>query len=255
MTAFLMSFAACAVVSIFLGALAVTGAPVRNLDLRASQASMLIALLREAGIDPAWLVAYISDSEAKRKAAEAVGIPVSTWKTVLYGLLMGARVPGRAQARRSRGTIAQAIRDAVPPAEFGSTYGRFLDYTAGLREALAEWHTWLVDEFAAETAWRNPADGRRYLTNAAGAKVALEDLGAKKWRLQAQLAAFLLQGLEAALMHGLAASAEEYGFRVLSLEHDGLVVAGDVPPEAVEAAARAAGVPVELVALVEKAFG
>ena len=250
-----MSFAAYTAVSIFLSALAMTGTPVRNLDLRASQASMLIVLLREAGIDPAWLVAYISDPMAKHKAAEAVGVPVSAWKTMLYALLMGARVPSPAQAFKSKGEIAEAIRAAVPPGEFGATYGRFLGHTAGLREALAEWHAWLIDEFAAETAWKNPADGKRYVTNAVGAKVALEDLGAKTWKLKAQLAAFLLQGLEAALMHTLAASGDEYGFRVLSLEHDGLVVAGDVPPEAVEAAARAAGVPTELVALVEKAFG
>ena len=231
------------------------GAPVRNLDLRASQVSMLIVLLREAGIDPSWLVAYASDPRAKHKAAEAVGVPVSTWKTVLYAVLMGARVPSRAQALRSKGTVAQAIRDAVPPDEFGATYGRFFEHTAGLREALAKWHAWLVDEFAPESAWRNPADGKRYVQNAVGAKVALEDLGAKRWKLQARLAAFLLQGREAALMHTLAASADAYGFRVLSLEHDGLVVAGEVPPEAVEAAARAAAVPTELVALEEKPFG
>ncbi len=72
--------------------------------------------------------------------------------------------------------------------------------------------------------------------------------------LKARLAAFLLQGREAALMHTLAASADEYGFRVLSHEHDGLVVAGDVPPEAVEAAASAARIPMDLVDLEEKPF-
>ena len=228
---------------------------IQNLDLRASQACMLIVLLREAGIDPAWLVVYGSDPRAKYEAAAFIGIPVSVWKTVLYAALMGGRIPSLAQAHTSKGTVAEAIREAVEPSEFDATYARFLDYTAGLRDALAEWHQWLVDEFAPETARLNNADGKRYVANAVGAKVALEDLGAKLWKFKAQLAAFLLQGREAALMHTLAASADEYGFRVLSLEHDGLVVAGEVPRAAVEAAARAANVPPELVILEPKAFG
>ena len=230
--------------------------PIRNLDVRASQARILIVLLVEAGVDPGWLVAYGRNPRGKHEAAEYVGVPVDTWKTALYAMLMGARVPALRQALRSRGEVAGAVREAVPAGEFAATYGRLLAYTAGLRSALAEWHRWLVDVYVPEHARRNNADGRRYLTNEVGAKVAVEDLEepGRPWKLRARLAAFLLQGREAALVHTLAASAGEYGFRVLSHEHDGLVVAGDVPRAAVEAAARAARVPLDLVDLEPKPF-
>ena len=229
---------------------------VQNLDLAASQARILIVLLREAGVDPGWLVAYGENPRAKHDAAEHVGVSVAAWKTALYAMLMGGRVPSVRQARWSRGEVVEAIREAVPPEEFAATYRRFLGYTAELRATLAEWHRWLVEVYVPENARLNNADGKSYLTNEVGAKVAVEDLRepGKLWKLKARLAAFLLQGREAALIHTLAASSSEYGFRVLSHEHDGLVVAGDVPPEAVEAAARAARIPMELVDLVAKPF-
>ncbi|HEX8387230.1 MAG TPA: hypothetical protein VF576_13650, partial [Rubricoccaceae bacterium] len=181
---------------------------------------------------------------------------VSTWKTALNAMLMGARVPSPKQARRSGGEVVEGIRAAVPPAAFAATYGRFVDHTAELRAVLAEWHRWLVDVYVPENAALNNVDGKRYVTNEAGAKVAVEDLaeGGRPWQLRARLAAFLLQGREAALVHTLAASAGKYGFEVLSHEHDGLVVLGEIPVEAVEAAARAARVPMELVDLDTKPF-
>lgn len=230
--------------------------PVRNLDLRSSQARILVVLLREAGVDPSWLVAYGANPRAKYDAAESIGIPVGIWKSCLYAVLMGARTPALARAGRSKGEAVEAIRGAVGPDEFAATYARFLRYTTGLRAGLAEWHAWLVDVWVPENARLNNVDRKRYVTNEVGTKVAVEDLAepGRPWKLKSRLAAFLLQGREAALMHRLAASAEEYGFRVLSLEHDGLVVAGDVPPEAVEAAARAARIPMDLVSLEEKPF-
>jgi hypothetical protein len=103
---------------------------------------------------------------------------------------------------------------------------------------------------------RNNADGRRYLTNEVGAKVSVEELAedAPPWQLRARLAAFLLQGREAALIHTLAAASRRHGFEVFSHEHDGLVVLGEVPGEAVEAAAHAARLPLELVDLDTKPF-
>ena len=230
--------------------------PVRNKDLRASQPRLLVVLLREAGLDPSWLVAYGERPAAKHEAAAFVGIPVDAWKTALNAMLMGGRVPSVEQATRSESEIVVAVREAVSPDAFGATYRRFLDYTAPLRAVLARWHRWLVTVYVPGNARLNNADGKRYLTNEAGAKVAVEDLmeEGKPWKLKARLAAFLLQGREAALMHALAASAAEYGFRVLSHEHDGLVVAGEVPEAAVEAAARIARVPMDLVDLVDKPF-
>lgn len=229
---------------------------VQNKDLRASQARILIVLLREASFDPSWLEAYGANPAAKHDAAAFVGVPVQAWKTAFYAMLMGARVPSIRQAQRSSGEVVQALREAVPPAVFGSVYRRFLDYTAPLRGVLAEWHRWLVDVYVPANAVRNNADGKRYLTNEVGAKVSVEELAedSPPWQLRARLAAFLLQGREAALIHTLAASSRQYGFEVFSHEHDGLVVLGEVPDEAVEAAARAARLPLDLVDLDTKPF-
>lgn len=230
-----------------------------NKDLRASQPSILTALLREAELDPSWLVAYAADSGAKQRAAAFIGVPVGVWKTAFLAMLMGAGVPSLAQVVsgvRGRGKAVEAIRDAVGDEAFGDTYSRFLAHTEPLRAVLAEWHTWLADVYLPEHAVRNNADGKHYLTNEVGAKMAVEDLaeGGEAWQLKARLAAFLLQGREVAFIHTLAASGERYGFEVLSHEHDGLVVLGEVPDEAVAAAAEAARMPLDLVHFDDKAF-
>lgn len=235
---------------------AYVGVPeLRNYDLRASQARILIQFLCEAGIDAGWIERYGADPEAKHVAAAYVRVPVEVWKEALYTLLMGARTPSVRQAARSKGAVVEAIRRGAEPGTFEQTYTRFLDYTADLRVSLSAWHEWLATDFVEGTATRNNVIGKRFVANEVGAKVAVEDLGAgRAWRLKARLAAFLLQGREAAFTHSLAASSLEYGFSVLSNEHDGLVVQGEIPPAAVEAAAAAARMPMELVDLVEKPF-
>ncbi len=84
--------------------------------------------------------------------------------------------------------------------------------------------------------------------------MALADLGRSRSRRRARLAAFVLQGREAAFVHALAASAKEFGFVVLSHEHDGLAVQGEIPDAAIARAATAAGLPPERLVLEEKPF-
>ena len=223
----------------------------KNFDLKASQAQILIVLLREAGINAQWLVDYARTG--KEAAAAYVGIPVDDWKTALYAVLMGARIPPLAQARTSRGSVVAALQGAVAPDEFEPTYARFLDYTTGLRRALRTWHRWLDTDYLAANGRPN-ANGRTYITNGVGAVRAIEDLSGRGYERKAQLAAHLLQGREAAFTHALAASSSEFGFRVLSLEHDGLAVQGVIPTAAVERAAGIARLPIEMVDLVEKSF-
>lgn len=252
----------------------------RNYDLRASQAMILLVLLERAGIDGAWLKRYAV--EGKIRAAEAVGLSVDVWKKVLYATLMGAGVPSAAQARHlplsrevggktasrghmrrakkiysfsaSRGTVTESILQAVGESDFEMTYARFLEYTAGLRVALTQWYTWLEDAFVRTQGKVNNVDGLTYITNAVGATVAVEDLGRSRTKRRGRLVAFVLQGQEAAFVHALAASSKEHGFVVLSHEHDGLAVQGEIPEAAVVQAAAVAGLPVDRLVLEEKSF-
>ena len=86
--------------------------------------------------------------------------------------------------------------------------------------------------------------------------MAVEDVADERapYVLKARLAAFLLQGREAAFTHALTASSDKYGFRVISHEHDGVVVIGTVPEAAVDEAADAARLPDDLVDFVAKPF-
>ena len=108
--------------------------------------------------------------------------------------------------------------------------------------------------FVPETGRRVAANDRTYVKNATGASIAVEDLApdGQGWRVKSRLAAFMLQGREARFTHELAATAGEFGYRVLSPEHDGLVVQGVIPQEAVVGAAESARLPPDLVAFVEK---
>lgn len=226
----------------------------RNYDLRSSQAVGLVLLLEQAGLDASWFRDYVQDPKAKYKAAEAVGIDVADWKTAWYASMMGARVPTLEQARFSKGDAVEAIRAACAPEEFDAVYERFLAHTEEPRRVLKAWHEWIEEVYVPGNAVLNNLDGKRYLTNTVGAKVAVEDLmvEGKKWKLRSRVAAFLLQGLEAALIHSLSASWERYDFRVLSNEHDGLAVQGEIPEEAVREACKVAGLPPDLVSLDEK---
>ena len=77
--------------------------------------------------------------------------------------------------------------------------------------------------------------------NAAGSRLRIEDV--RKRKLARVLAAFILQGREARLIHELTVLSEHYGFQPIANMHDGLVTIGEIPEVAVLEAVRRAGVP------------
>ena len=249
----------------------------RNYDLRAAQPSILVVLMRDAEIEPVWLADYVSRPKAKVEAAERLGIAVDAWKRAFSAVIMGARVPTKVQAlriaerlvveqasereekkrkRRRKGAVVSTILKAAGPDGFKDAFDRFVAYTEPLRAELGLWHGWLVEVWVPANGRLNNLDGRTYVTNAVGMKVSVEELSGKgkPWELRSRLAAFLLQGREALFVHTLAALHSEYGYVVLSHEHDGLVTQGEIPAEAIARAAEAARLPMEYVALDEKPF-
>jgi hypothetical protein len=62
-----------------------------------------------------------------------------------------------------------------------------------------------------------------------------------EWKLKAMLSAFILQGIESAFIHALTIESLRYSYKVVANEHDGLIVIGEIPHEAVEKAALTSG--------------
>ncbi|HEX8385066.1 MAG TPA: hypothetical protein VF576_02725, partial [Rubricoccaceae bacterium] len=227
-----------------------------NYDLSSSQPRFAAFDMRAAGLASDWLEAYLVRPEAKAESAYEIGVPVKTWKKTLSAVVMGAWVPAPDRAERSGGAVAAAVMRAVGPDAVAATYRRLFDHTGPLRADLALWHGHLLDVWAPANRVVSNLGGNRktYVRNAAGATVALEDLSpsGRPHELRSKLAALVLQGLEVAVVHRIAASHAEHGFTVMSHEHDGLVTLGEIPQEAVAGAATGAGVPLEAVVLVEK---
>ena len=81
--------------------------------------------------------------------------------------------------------------------------------------------------------------------------------GAKgKWQnvneLKRKLAAFFLQGVEAGYIHWITILSKDFGYEVLSNQHDGVVVLGEIPEEAMQIAKQRSGL--KYAELVEKPF-
>ncbi|WP_427162627.1 hypothetical protein ACQFX9_14390 [Aliinostoc sp. HNIBRCY26] len=85
-------------------------------------------------------------------------------------------------------------------------------------------------------------NGKRYVKNPTGKTLCITDLQKEsEWKLKSTLAAFVLQGQEAAFIHELTLLSLQYDYQVISNEHDGLVTVGDIPDEAVQKAAEKSG--------------
>ncbi len=214
----------------------------RNYDLRSSQAIGLIQQFERAGLDTTWLENYKNERQAKHCYATEIGINVDTWKKCLCALLMGGYLPKKC----SENSQADLIRYLVEEAQ--GDYFKAAEYLSKLTEAikplkieLDKWHEWLLDTYVPKIG--NYAAGKLYLTNPTGRNLCIDELpkGKNIWQRKARVAAFVLQGQEAAFIHHLTVLSRQYSYNVIQNEHDGLVTIGAIPDEAVSKAAVAAG--------------
>ena len=222
---------------------------VRNYDLSASQVNALIQLFDEAGLDTGWLIAYRNTERNKEVYAARAGLQVETWKQCLLTLVMGGHLPRKAKNFESRSN--SVLKDLAE--EAGGDLDRlnillagFTEVVMPLVEQLKKWHEWLLTVYLPVKKRNSPAGW--FILNATGKRKYLEDLtdwdkphGRDRWLAKSELAAFLLQGIEAAMIHNLTLLGSEYGFKPIANEHDGLVVTGEIPPEAVSEASRLSG--------------
>ncbi|HEY9699078.1 MAG TPA: hypothetical protein V6D10_17590 [Trichocoleus sp.] len=231
-----------------------------NYDLKSSQVWGLIQWFEEAGLNTQWLVEYLNQD--KKVYADTIGISKDCWKKCFVALIMGGNSLRKAELEDLRNAttdkeVKEAIRhkiveyllkeadgDVEKMLEFST---KFDEVTSALQTELAKWHSWLIEVHPKKMGVSSYAKGTQYLTNGCGAKFNLSEWKDSKgnWvnkaKLGMKLAAFWLQGTEAAFIHHLAIVSAEYGFEVINNQHDGLVTIGEIPEEAVEYARNASG--------------
>ena len=216
---------------------------VRNYDLSAAHPRLLIGVLDRAGLSSQWLRDYVADPTAKVTYAARAGVPVDLWKDVLIALLNGAALP--TSLDYSSGDIAEALKERYGPGDADRALRGLRNELGDLSRVLKRWHKHLVGEGLLE-AWAQTKRGQGHIVptfyeNAAGMRFWLKD-EPDPVKLKARLAAHVLQGLEAAFIHTLAALGTKYGYDVLGNEHDGLLTLGEIPAKAVDEAKVLSGV-------------
>jgi hypothetical protein len=217
---------------------------VSNNDLKASQINILTQFFEEGGTDTRWLVTYRDTEDNKQTYADAAGLPVDVWKACLIAIVMGGHFPTRIENHIEReNSILHNLAKVAGGDEkrMKELHGRLAELLQPLAQEMRRWQDWLMKSYVPSHRRRNRKGW--YIENAVGKKLYLAELpqGREYWRKRARVTAFLLQGLEAATIHHLTLLGEEYGFRPLANEHDGLIVEGDIPSVAVREAANLSG--------------
>ena len=209
---------------------------VYNYDIRSSQIAALCQEAEKVGIDTSVLRDYMEDPNAKIRYAKACGfvtpdgkVHSTVWKKCLMSQVFGSSM---AKFYGKPFKIIQEF-DAM---NVLTLHKQFEEVVTPFKQLINEWHRKLK-EYLSSNAENHKNE--RFFTNSAGMKINLdkdEIMSSKK-----KLSAFILQGLESGYIHHLTTMADEYGYRVLSNEHDGLVTIGEIPEKAIQIAKERSG--------------
>jgi hypothetical protein len=209
---------------------------VNNYDVRSCHPAIIAQLCREAGTVLHWTEEYVNNKKAKYEHAEVAGIPVEIWKASLIGLYYGASL-GKTRDARIYQNIWEYLEEnhiEYTPDHVEQYYDRFIDAARPFILEREQWlkiiETKLIDKYQ---VWSN---GKKCLRNACGAIQPLAE-----FRSNREIAVFICQGLEASFVNWLMIVAKEHGYTPRALEHDGLVVDGFIPEEAVVKAREKSG--------------
>ena len=225
---------------------------VHNYDIKSSQAYILLDLLEAASLDVSWLREYLNTEEAKEEYASKAGLSVDAWKGCLYALFMGARLPNTLDWSTNSDVVKTISEEAEAEGkDLQEAYEQFRAVVQPFYKELKRWHLYLEKEWMPQVAY--PGRGGKYVKNDTGSTLNVKHLKSEKaWKRRAKLAAFLLQGKEAAFIHALTILAPSYDYEVISNEHDGLVTLGEIPEAAVEQVKQTRSM--QYVEMVEKSF-
>ena len=210
-------------------------ANLHNYDLKSSQVNGLIQQFELADLETHWLKDYRDYPNAKQYYSDALGVDIDTWKDCFIALLMGARSIKAGPIYRNLRHYCEET--GQPDSTADELLNRFNELTDPLQKQLSRWHRFLLGGYlTTDYAYRYA--GKRYLRNPTGKKLCVDDL---KGNRSGKVAAFVLQGQEAAFIHWLTLLSCDYDFDVVGNEHDGLITIGTIPDEAVNEAATRSG--------------
>ena len=237
-----------------------------NLDIKGSQVYGAKAELERHNIDTSWFDYY--QVNGKQKIANKIGISVDSWKGLLCCILMGGFPPMTKKGDIKAQNLAElleyeAVRKHICP-EVGlvpewNCSKDFYNYSItnnakspsdaafeifdiircvhheckSLIDSINQWHDLLFYEHANDSGNNK---SRFIARNKADKPLCLDEFVKKrssKYYLNAEgkrkLAAHILQGKEAAFIHYITSFSKEFGFKVVSNQHDGLIIEGSVP--------------------------
>src|SRR6185503_9452164 len=128
------------------------------------------------------------------------------WKRCLIALAMGAHMPKRVNGfeLRDNRILNSLAEEAEGDQEvMKRLLSRFAEIVAPLIKELNKWHKWLLAEYIPKTQTYGRGGAR--ITNKCGKKLNVDALprGRDEWCARSKVAAFILQGQEAAFIHHL----------------------------------------------------
>lgn len=224
---------------------------INNYDLRASQVSGLIQQFELAGLDCSWLINYRNPS-VREEYATRIGISIKCWKDMVCSTIMGSYLPKNIKRAlkkiQSQGSLS-AVLDSLnkefagDEAKVMNALIKFIDVISPLKKQIDLWHQWLLDVYIPKVGFKLRRSSDIYISNPTGIKLNVTTLVNENehWKVKSVIAAFILQGQEAAFIHHLTVLSVKYEYQVIQNEHDGLVTLGDVPNEAVQEASILSG--------------
>ena len=240
---------------------------VRNYDLKSSQIWGLYQQFKIAGIETLPLRKYLR--KGKEHYANLVGVSVDCWKGILMGLILGGfpqltkagNVPNYPDYRLLKFDIVREHICSELGIEVGYDYNsnrrcwnasysqiravreilqKVADTCRDLIEGLARWYDFLVKVYVPMN--RSHSKGQTYITNKSDMKLDITPFMTANKLISGQgkrkIAAHVLQGIEAAFISYIThySSEADCPYKVLSDQHDGVVVIGSIPDKYVERA-------------------
>lgn len=258
---------------------------VHNYDLESSQVLLLVQFLEAANINCAWLKEYLTRN--KQEYADRVGISKDCWKQVLLTLIMGGHLPDKVNTNKLKQSQIDDIQEQVSfnikllnlvkqisnesiniyllkefKGDFKATEAALVKLrlvVQDLNNSLTTWHNWLLEVHIPLVSIINRHG--QSLTNKSGMSFDLEPYKEKGlWtkdkklisELKSKVAAFLLQGAEAAFIHTLTYLSNNYEFDCINNQHDGLLTISTIPLESIELAIQQSGL--KYAKLIEKSI-
>ena len=259
---------------------------IRNYDLKSSQMYGLKFQLMSARMDTSIVDRYIGVD--KTTLANAVGVDVDCWKGIMYGTYFGGFPTSKfnKEGKLGKSKLFTLLRydivknhickflkietwynydkkrrecESSIQVESGirNILQKFYDQNKELIKLLQDWREYLVTNFFQSSF--DAVGNKKYIWNRSNMPLEMtqymDDKGVINSQGKRDLASHLLQGQEACFISRLtwySQSEPECPYRVISDQHDGLIVHGFIPEDYVEKARLDTGF--EYAYLVEKSY-